>query len=112
MRQKMVMGNWKMNGRMGQVTQLLQELRAALPVETTPICVVFPPAIYLPLAQALLDQSTLYHGAQNVYPQEAGAYTGELSGGMLSDYGCRYVLVGHSERAFFSLTLPPYKMDN
>ena len=98
MRQKIVMGNWKMNGHLGQVTTLLRDLLTYLPDQGDAACVVFPPAIYLPLAQTLLGNSRIYFGAQNVYPQDAGAYTGELSAPMLSDYGCRYVLVGHSER--------------
>ena len=98
MRQNIVMGNWKMNGRLDQVRYLLQELLVRLADETDTDCVVFPPALYLPLAQTLLDNSAIAWGAQNVYPQDAGAFTGELSAGMLSDYGCRYVLVGHSER--------------
>ena len=98
MRKKMVMGNWKMNGRLPQATSLLHDLFNLLPKETVTECVVFPPAIYLPLAQSVLSGSPIQYGAQNVFPQDAGAFTGELSAGMLSDYGCRYVLVGHSER--------------
>ncbi len=98
MRQAMIMGNWKMNGRMLQVTALLRDLIANLPEQTHPACVVFPPAIYLPLTMTLLGKSPIQWGAQNVYPQDAGSYTGELSAAMVKDYGCRYVLVGHSER--------------
>ena len=98
MRRKIVMGNWKMNGRLDQVTALMQDLLNYLPVKTNTDCVVFPPSIYLPLAQTLLAESQISFGAQNVYPKDAGAFTGELSAGMLGDYGCRYVLVGHSER--------------
>lgn len=98
MRQNIVMGNWKMNGRIDQVTALLNDLLANLPKQTNADCVVFPPAIYLPLAQSLLSDSSVSIGAQNVYPKDVGAYTGELSAPMLSDFGCRYVLVGHSER--------------
>ena len=96
MRRKIVMGNWKMNGRLEQVTVLLRDLLTNLPKDTE--CVVFPPSIYLPLAQSLLSDSQIHWGAQNVYSKDTGAFTGELSAGMLSDYGCRYVLVGHSER--------------
>lgn len=98
MRRKMVMGNWKMNGRVGQVTVLLRDLLSLLPEQANTDCVIFPPAIYLPLTQTLLGESLISFGAQNVYSRDAGAYTGELSAPMLSDYGCRYVLVGHSER--------------
>ncbi len=61
-------------------------------------CVVFPPAIYLPETSALLDKTAIQWGAQNVYPAETGAFTGEISAPMLHDFKCRYVLVGHSER--------------
>ena len=98
MRTSYVMGNWKMNGRLGQVNSLLHDLLAFLPEPMESSCVVFPPAIYLPLTQTLLGKTQLHFGAQNVYPKDAGAFTGELSAAMLSDYGCRYVLVGHSER--------------
>ncbi len=97
MRQTIVMGNWKMNGRIDQATLLLQELLASESQIGTD-CVIMPPAIYLPLAQTVLAKSSIKLGAQNVYPKDAGAFTGELSALMLSDYGCRYVLVGHSER--------------
>lgn len=98
MRKKIVMGNWKMNGRLAQVGQLLQDLLALLPEQSKVDCVVFPPAIYLPYINELLIGSAITWGAQNVYPQDSGAFTGELSGPMLQDYACRYVLVGHSER--------------
>ena len=98
MRQKIVMGNWKMNGRLDHVSILLNDVLANLVVQSNTACVVFPPAVYLPLVQHLLRESTLNWGAQNVYPKDAGAYTGELSAPMLTDFGCRYVLVGHSER--------------
>ena len=97
MRQPIVMGNWKMNGRLKEVTDLLFALREGLSNESAP-CVVFPPAIYLPIAQSFLKESTIRWGAQNVYPRDEGAFTGEVSAPMLKDYGCQYVLVGHSER--------------
>jgi len=98
MRKKMVMGNWKMNGRLKDAAALLKELPLHLPKNTATECVVFPPQVYLSLAQQLLSSSSLRFGAQNVYPKDSGAYTGEVSGPMLADFGCRYVLVGHSER--------------
>ena len=98
MRQTMVMGNWKMNGRIDQVRMLLESLANGLADQRNTTSVVFPPAIYLPLAQEILIDSDIKLGAQNVYPKDAGALTGEISAPMLTDYGCRYVLVGHSER--------------
>ena len=98
MRQSFVMGNWKMNGRIDQITSLLESLRLKLSEDTPTHCVVFPPLVYLPLVQSLLAKSCIHWGAQNVYPKDTGAYTGECSAPLLTDFGCRYVLVGHSER--------------
>lgn len=98
MRQKIVMGNWKMNGRLAQVKELLETLCAHYHAAIGTECVVFPPAIYLSLTKDLLSNSPILWGAQNVYTQDFGAYTGEISAPMLSDFDCRYVLVGHSER--------------
>lgn len=94
MKQPMVMGNWKMNGSRLQIATLLDSLLAA----ELRHCAVFPPAIYLPMVQAQLEGSGVSWGAQNVYPKDSGAYTGELSAPMLHDFNCQYVLVGHSER--------------
>ncbi|MDA9272166.1 triose-phosphate isomerase [bacterium] len=98
MRQKIVMGNWKMNGRLNQIGPLVQDLMEYLPTNTAVECVVLPPAIYIPYVSELLRGKAINLGAQNVYPQASGAYTGELSAPMLNDFACRYVLVGHSER--------------
>jgi len=98
MRPSFVMGNWKMNGCIDSIKDLLHAVCDNLPKQSNVHCVVFPPALYLPLVQSLLTQSPIKWGAQNVYPKDAGAFTGEYSGPMLTDFGCRYVLVGHSER--------------
>ncbi len=98
MRKNIVMGNWKMNGRLEQIDALLHELLALMPESSGVDCVVLPPAIYLPYVNELLTDSAIAWGAQNVYSQDSGAYTGELSAPMLQDYACQYVLVGHSER--------------
>lgn len=98
MRKNLVMGNWKMNGRLDQVGALLNDLLTMLPKQPEADCIVLPPAIYLPFVSERLAGSAIGWGAQNVYPKEAGAYTGELSAPMLQDYHCQYVLVGHSER--------------
>ena len=98
MRKNIVMGNWKMNGRLEQIDTLLHDLLALLPRLPKAECVVLPPAIYLPYVSERLTGSAITWGAQNVYPRDSGAYTGELSAPMLQDYHCQYVLVGHSER--------------
>ncbi|MFC3908925.1 triose-phosphate isomerase [Legionella dresdenensis] len=99
MRKKIVAGNWKMNGRIESIRPLLVELKELLTEQSNNCGVaVFPPAIYLPLVSELLNGTAIAWGAQNVYSQDSGAYTGEISSPMLKDYGCRYVLAGHSER--------------
>jgi triosephosphate isomerase (TIM) len=97
MRATWVMGNWKMHGTKTTVTQLLHTLRSSFP-QTQANCVVFPPSIYLPLAASLLSDGPIAWGAQNMFPKDSGPYTGEHAPLMLLDYGCQYVLVGHSER--------------
>jgi triosephosphate isomerase len=98
MRQKFVMGNWKMNGRLLSIIGLVHDLLAACPKQSVVRTVVLSPTIYLPELSTLLAGQHIGWGAQNVYPKDAGPYTGEISGPMLSDYHCQYVLVGHSER--------------
>lgn len=98
MRQKFVMGNWKMNGRLSEVIVLVHDLLAKCPQQALAEIVVFAPSIYLAELSTLLLGKTIQFGAQNVYPKNFGAYTGEISGPMLKDYHCKYVLVGHSER--------------
>ncbi|HKO88234.1 MAG TPA: triose-phosphate isomerase [Burkholderiales bacterium] len=98
MRTKLVAGNWKMHGSMAANPPLLQALKAGaagIPDVSIAVCVPFP---YLQQAGVLLDGSRIGLGAQNLSEHESGAYTGEVSAGMLQDFGCRYVIVGHSER--------------
>ena len=101
-RKKIVAGNWKMNGRLDQVKHLLLDLRTQIKeinlVAADAACVVLPPAIYIPLTQEFLQNSPIQWGGQNIYPALQGAFTGEHSLLMYQDYGCRYMLVGHSER--------------
>lgn len=87
-----------MNGSLESIRSLISELLNHSSISTNKQIAVFPPAIYLPLISDLLKGSNIAWGAQNVYPKESGAFTGEISGRMLKDYGCQYVLVGHSER--------------
>ena len=98
MRGKLVVGNWKMNGGLRQNDALLAELRArwAAPVgRYLALCVPYP---YLWQAQTALSGSAISWGAQNVSEHAGGAYTGEVSAAMLAEFGCRFALVGHSER--------------
>jgi triosephosphate isomerase len=98
MRRRLVVGNWKMHGSAARNQSLLEGLAAqsgSLQAVDCAVCVPFP---YLSQAQALLSRSVVGWGAQNVSEQAEGAFTGEVSVSMLSDFGCRYVIVGHSER--------------
>ena len=97
MRKILVAGNWKMHGSTAMVQELLDSLLAA-PARAEVDMAVFPPFPYLPLAQSLLADSPIAWGAQNLNPAAQGAHTGEVSASMLLEFGCRYVLVGHSER--------------
>ncbi|MCW8408785.1 triose-phosphate isomerase [Legionella sp. PATHC035] len=98
MRHKIVAGNWKMNGQLQQVIQLSKELRELLDTINGLRVIVMPPAVYIPTVRDILADCKIEIGAQNVYPKDFGAYTGEISAPMLKDFNCRYVLVGHSER--------------
>ena len=98
MRRILVAGNWKMHGSGPMVQELLEGLLAGTGNASDVDMAVFPPYPYLAQAQSLLDGSTISWGAQSLNPVAHGAHTGEVSAGMLLDFGCRYVLVGHSER--------------
>lgn len=100
MRRKIIAGNWKMNGQLRQVVQLTTQLKEMLDFNTHTQVIVIPPAIYIPQVNDLLATSSIAIGAQNAYPKDFGAYTGEIATPMLNDFNCRYVLVGHSERRY------------
>jgi triosephosphate isomerase len=95
MRKKLVAGNWKMHGSLAENAALLAAIKPALAGIDAVVCVPFP---YLAQTQALLAGSSIAWGAQNVSEQAKGAFTGEVSAAMLLDFGCKYVIVGHSER--------------
>lgn len=102
MRTKLVIGNWKLNGNFAFNEQLLRELSAGVKGASTEDqarqMVVCPPAVYLQHCSGLLASAHIHLGAQDVSDEISGAFTGEISGVMLKELGCRYVLVGHSER--------------
>ena len=98
MRQRLAVGNWKMHGSLPENKALLDKVSAAAVALTNAraaVCVPFP---YLSQAQAVLAGSNVAWGGQNVSQHPKGAFTGEVSAGMLREFGCRYVIVGHSER--------------
>ena len=96
-RQPLVAANWKMNGSRASIKALLHGFRQGLPVDGVEV-VVCAPFSYIPLTADELAGSTIALGAQTVSEYGNGAYTGEISADMLKDYGCRYVIIGHSER--------------
>jgi len=98
MRQKLVAGNWKMHGSLVQNKVLLDALVTGLKSVRKMSCAVCVPYPYLFQARIILHDSNIAWGAQNLSAFDYGAYTGEVSGPMLKDFGCRYVIVGHSER--------------
>jgi triosephosphate isomerase len=105
MRQPLVVGNWKMHGSRESAMKLLVTIRAKCDTITAVELVVLPPYVYLQQTQEILAGSRVQWGAQNVHQQLSGAYTGEIAANMLAEFGCRYVLVGHSERrSLFSET--------
>jgi triosephosphate isomerase len=98
MRKKLVAGNWKMNTTRQTATTLVRELVAEIGQETRFDVVVCPPFPYLLPVREVLAGSRIALGAQNVFPEAKGAFTGEVSPVMLTDCGCQWVIVGHSER--------------
>jgi triosephosphate isomerase len=98
MKQKLIVGNWKMNGSLAANQALVQGVLAGLQGLNVHAAVCAP-AVYLASLQTLLHgQTALDCGAQDVSMHEAGAYTGEISATMLREFAVRYVIVGHSER--------------
>ena len=97
MRRKIVAGNWKMNKTPSEAVELIKEL---LPlVKTQDVDVVFcVPFVDIKDAVELAKGSNVKIGAQNMYFEDKGAYTGEISPAMLKDCGVEYVIIGHSER--------------
>ena len=96
MRRQLVVGNWKMHGSRPANAELLAAVLGARPYAAD--VAVCAPFVYLSEVAASLAASELRWGAQDVSVHEQGAYTGEVSAGMLHELGCRYTLVGHSER--------------
>jgi len=96
MRQILIAGNWKMNGSLQSIIQLVEGIKAGdAGAAQLAVC---PPAVYLMKVGGMLEGSQISLGSQNVCDQASGAYTGEVSGDMLKESGCHYAIVGHSER--------------
>jgi triosephosphate isomerase len=98
MRKPLVAGNWKMNGSLEGVQELLSGILAGLGEVKNAEVAVCPPYVYIPAVQQQLSGSAIAWGAQDLSTEQAGAYTGEVAASMLKDFSCTYVIVGHSER--------------
>ena len=96
MRPSLIAGNWKMNGNLQFAIDLVEGIMAGDAGKAE--LAICPPAVYLMKLGGMLAQSKIALGAQNVCDREAGAFTGEIAASMLRECGCRYALVGHSER--------------
>ena len=99
MRERIVAGHWKLHGDRAFARALLDEVAASRPEGVR--LVIFPPMPYLGELADRYGSRGLEFGAQDVDPNEQGAYTGEVSARMIADVGCRYAMVGHSERRHF-----------
>jgi triosephosphate isomerase len=98
MRKILVAGNWKMHGSRAMIEQLLGAIVERSADRQDVDLAVFPPFPYLHLVRSLAQGSDVAWGGQTLNPHSKGAHTGEVSGPMLAEFGCQYVLVGHSER--------------
>jgi triosephosphate isomerase len=98
MRKPLVAGNWKMHGSRAENAALVRGLLDQLQPGARAEVLVCPPFVYLWETGRLLKDGDVALGAQSICAEALGAFTGEVSGAMLKDVGCRYVLVGHSER--------------
>lgn len=99
MRTILIVGNWKMNKTASEAAAFVREVAPRLSISPTVEYVVAPPFTALESVRTALGSSSpLQLGAQNLFWEDRGAYTGEISAPMLTDLGCRYVILGHSER--------------
>ncbi|MCC5848433.1 MAG: triose-phosphate isomerase [Verrucomicrobia bacterium] len=98
MRKKIIAGNWKMNKTVAEAEALAESIKRELSNDTKVDVVLCPPATAISAVSQVVSGSQLAVGAQNMHWEAEGAFTGELSAGMLRDLYCRYVILGHSER--------------
>ncbi|MEJ2466010.1 MAG: triose-phosphate isomerase [Candidatus Thiodiazotropha sp.] len=98
MRKPLVAGNWKMNGSLESVRTLLAGIKSGISDVQNAEVAVCPPYVYLAETEKLLQGSGIGWGGQDLSTEASGAFTGEIAVSMLQDFGCQYVIVGHSER--------------
>ncbi len=107
-RRLFIAGNWKMNLSGAQCADLARDLAVGLGPDCPADVAVCPPCVYLSVVGPVLDGSAIQLGAQNVYCESKGAFTGQISPAMLLDIGCEYVIIGHSETRH---TIEPHEDD-
>ena len=98
MRRPLIAGNWKMNLDRADAMRLAAQIAERAGSREDVDLAVFPPFVHIDAVRQAVAGSRLAYGAQNVYFEPGGAFTGEISAAMLVDLGCRYVILGHSER--------------
>ena len=98
MRRPLVAGNWKLNGNLSSISELISGIRAQQEQVRKAELAVCPSFVYLSHVQSLLQGSDIALGAQDCSDQESGAYTGEVAAAMIKEFGCTYNIIGHSER--------------
>ena len=101
-RRKIVAGNWKMNMTPSEAVKLVEELKPLVASETVDVVFCVPAIDIVPVVEAVKGTNVAV-GAENMYYEEKGAYTGEISPEMLVDAGVKYVIIGHSERREYFL---------
>lgn len=97
MRRKIIAGNWKMNKTPSEAVALINELKPLVANEEVDVVFCVPAIDIIPALEAVKG-SNIQIGAENMYYEESGAYTGEIAPNMLTDVGVKYVIIGHSER--------------
>nr|VFK30807.1 MAG: triosephosphate isomerase [Candidatus Kentron sp. MB]VFK75241.1 MAG: triosephosphate isomerase [Candidatus Kentron sp. MB] len=97
-RRILVAGNWKMNGSTSSAKSLVTEIKDGMTQVKNAEVAICPPFLYIPTVAALIQGTDIALGAQNLCKEDPGAFTGEVAAPMLTDIGCKYVIVGHSER--------------
>ena len=97
-RKTLIAGNWKMNKTPSETKEFMTQLKAILPKGRWCDIALCVPAVCIPAAVRAMRETRVGIGAENCNPHSAGAYTGEISCNMLTDAGCKYVVIGHSER--------------
>jgi len=98
MDKKLIVGNWKMYTTAIEAKELAKSVVEGIGIENSLTVVICPPFPYLDMVGEILQGSRIKLGAQNLFPEKEGAFTGEVSPTMLLDLGCKYVILGHSER--------------